>query len=357
MSIVNRIKTLRERIGALPRVHLAHLSTPLEDANSLTRILGGPRILFKRDDLTGLPLSGNKTRMFEFSVGEALAQHADVVLATASVQSNYCRQLAAACATVGLKCHLVLRNVRGEADHAIEGNLLLALMAGANVRIIRSDVEERKAVLDRASRELRTSGYKHVFVCRDTDRHTATEAIAYVNAGAELTEQLSQLGIRPSHLYSASLCTTQAGLVVASKYLDLDVQIVGINPFGNQLPVNPEMVSVGNLAAEILNLNVSVSEADITSYSGYAERGYAAVTPRVREAIRCVAETEGIFLEPLYTGKAMAALMDDVESGRLTKHDTVVFLHTGGFPLLFSYGGQLDVRKRLVIDDQKSYVT
>lgn len=337
---------LRERIGKLPRVHLAYLPTPLEEAPRLSKMLKGPQIYFKRDDLTGLAFGGNKTRMFEFILGHVLKVGADVVVAGAAVQSNYCRQMAAACSKLGLDVYLVLRKVRGDIDLQPQGNFLLDLLTGAHVEIIEaSSPAEQIRIMEKVTKDLQAKGHHPYLARMANSEDMGLDAIAYVNCIEEMCEQLENMDLEPDYLYVASADTTQAGLVLGAKYLRLDFPIVGINPLGKIWgeDVPPTVAKIANMATEILGLDIKVETSEVISYSDYVGRGYGLVTKEGIKAIELVAEREGIFLDPVYTGKAMSALIDHARQGKIGKDKKVIFLHTGGLPALFAYNEEFNV--------------
>jgi len=352
MFVCNKKKAerLRESIGKLPRVHLAHLPTPLEEAPRLSKTLRGPQIYFKRDDLTGLAFGGNKTRMFEFILGHALKMGADSIVAGAAVQSNYCRQMAAACSKLDLKAYLVLRKVRGDIDLRPQGNFLLDLLAGANIEIIEADTPtEQIRIMKEVAEDLRCKG-NHPYLARMGNSEDAgLDAIGYVNCVLEMCEQLENMDLEPDYLYVASADTTQAGLVLGIKYLRLDFPIIGINPldkiWGEDVPST--VAKIANMAAEILNLDIKVEASEVISYSDYVGRGYGRVTKGGIKAIKLVAGREGIFLDPVYTGKAMSALIDHIRQDKIGKEEKVIFLHTGGSPALFAYNEEFNVVSKI----------
>jgi len=294
--------------------------------------------------------------MFEFSLAKAINEGAEVILASAAVQSNYCRQLAIACSKLGLKAHLVLRNTRGEQDYLIQGNLLLDLLAGASVEIVSADVRNRNQVRQKALEELQKQGYERVYLCRGTKDDEAFEGIAYVNCGLELADQLDKAGIVANYVYTASLDTTQAGLLLANKVMKMGWKIVGISPFGEELEVREPMALTINRMAALLDVDVDINADDIVNYQGFAGDGYGRITKDGLEAIKLVAQSEGIFLDPVYSAKAMSALISHIQSELISMEDTVIFLHTGGFPSLFAYNEELKVSDRLTIDDDYPFL-
>lgn len=342
-----RAAELKALIDRLPRANLAKLPTPLEEAPRLSEALGGPRIFFKRDDLTGLALGGNKTRMFEFTLGEALQKGVTTIVAGAGVQSNYCRQLAAACSKLGLGLHLILRRTPGEVDIELQGNLLLDLMFNAEVEIIEADVLEQKKVIENVAKRLADEGHR-VYMGRKSDlADLGLEAIGYVNCALELCNQLEEQDVEISRLFVSSSSTTQAGLVLGGKYLNSDFQIVGVNPVDWIEDVPSEIAWIANEAAMRLGVNLSVNPSEIINLGEYVGEGYGKLTPEAVEAIKLVARTEGILLDPVYSGKAMAALIDRIHRKAIESDETVLFLHTGGFPALFAYNKEFNLDEKL----------
>lgn len=347
-----RLADLREALKARPRVSLANLPTPLERCPGLTRELSGPEIWVKRDDLTGLATGGNKTRMFEYVLGRAVEEGADTVVAGAAVQSNYCRQLAAACAKLGLECHLLLHKVRRAQDEEIQGGLLLDLLMGASVEMIEGIdwVEHGERIRERA-RELEAQG-KRVHTGRVGDETSLGKyAVAYVHAFVELVEQAEELELTIDEIWMSSSDATQAGLAIAAKHCESHVRLVGL-PAVPQ-PISPGwtfpecIASHGNECAEILGLPTRLVPDDITSIVDYVGPGYGVLTDAGRDAMRLVGRCDGLLLDPVYTSKAMAGLIDYARRGLIAPDRTIVFLHTGGLPALFAYADSLGLEALL----------
>ena len=345
MSETVTLKELRGKISAIPRVRLATLPTPLHEVPRFSKALGGPRIFIKRDDLTGLAFGGNKTRMFEFLLAQAKEEGADTIVGGAGVQSNYSRQLVAACNSVGLDTHLVLRRIRGRKDDAIQGNLLLDLLCGASVHIIDATAEEqRKAMYDLAE-ELEEEGKRPYVVRLAKDDDLSPDVLAYVNCFCEIVEQCGELGIQPSRLYCASYDSTQAGLELGKVALGSKMRIMGIAPADWCHGVADLIARYANQAAEKIGLSCRVNENDVFNTEDYVGEAYGIVTQEGIEMIKLMARTEGIFLDPVYTSKAMTGLQDHIRRGKLKKDDTVIFLHTGGTPALFAYVDELGLEE------------
>jgi len=328
---------LRERVERLPRVRFAQLPTPLEATPRLSAAVGH-EILFKRDDLTGLAFGGNKTRMFEFLLAEALARGADTVVAGAAAQSNYCRQLSAAAARTGLRAVLVLRSVRGPVDHTAQGNLLLDRLLGAEVTVEDVDPDEQEALLVETAARLRQEGATPYLPQHDA----YLGAVAYVDCALELVEQLDRLPRRPSTLYLAAAGETHAGLLLGLKAIGDPLRVVGVNPGVDWWDVAARVVELAMRAAERLELPVRVEPGEVEVLEAYGGDGYGLPTADGIAALKLVARNEGVLLDPVYTSKAMAALLETVRSGRHDGEGGIVFLHTGGAPALFHYHGVLE---------------
>jgi len=330
------VADLRRRIAALPRFHLTDLPTPFEELTNLRKAMGGPRVFIKRDDLTHSALGGNKNRKFEFEVADALQQGCDVIVWGGGVrQSNHARQCAAAARKAGLDVVLVLnRGIHGD-DR--QGNRLLTELLGADVRQMDSDemfgVEEE---MDRVERELRDQGRRPYIV-----GYSPLTAVGYVECLIETVEQAAARGVSLSHVYVASGGGTQAGLELGVHALGLDLEIRGFTPLRVPGGRAPEQARMANMTAELLGLDLTLDAAEISNTDAYMGPVYAGPTPEGIAAIKLLARIEGVFLEPVYTAKAFAALLDDVRSGDLTEQDAVAFMHTGGTPLIFAYAEEL----------------
>jgi L-cysteate sulfo-lyase len=347
-----RFEELKQALDKLPRVELAHLPTPFDPCPGLTRTLGGPEIWIKRDDMTGLATGGNKTRMFEYTLGKAIENGVEAVVGGAAVQSNYCRQMAAACAKLGLECHLVLRKVRGAKDDEIQGGLLLDLLVGAQVEIV--DVDDWVALAERVrqrGQDLEAQG-KKVWVGRVGDESTmGLHACAYAHAAVELVQQAEDRNVQIDQIWVCSADTTQAGLALALKHMESPARLVGVTPLHQ--PIIPKwtfaecFAQTSNETAEILGLSTRLQPADITSLTDYVGADYGVSTAESREALRLLGQNDGVLLDPVYTGKAMAGLIDHVRRGLIGADKQVVFLHTGGLPALFAYAETLELEDLL----------
>jgi 1-aminocyclopropane-1-carboxylate deaminase/D-cysteine desulfhydrase-like pyridoxal-dependent ACC family enzyme len=335
--MAHTIAELESAVAKLPRVPLAKLPTPLDELCRLGQHLG-VRLFLKREDLTGLALGGNKTRMFEFLLGDAIAKGADVVVGGAAAQSNYCRQLAAACAALGLELHLLLREVRGPVDREAQGNLLLDLLFGAKVTLLSVPPAEQRQRMEARVEELRRAGRRPYF----PQGEKYLGALSYIACAAELYGQVDAAGIRPDWLLTSAAGETQAGLLVGTKLLGRPTRVVGINPGVDWWDVPTEAKRFGEGAAERLGLPCTVEKAEVVNYSDYVGEGYGIPSPDGLRALALMARSEGILLDPVYTSKALAGLQDLIGKGVVRRGQTVVMMHTGGVPALFAYTDALE---------------
>ena len=310
----------------------------------LRSALGGvgrcPRLLIKRDDLTGLALGGNKARKLEFLIGDAIDQGATVVLTTGAAQSNHARMTAAAARAAGLQVHLVLT---ADANPPIQGNLLLDRLFGAVIHYVpppadpalaTSDVEEAKVAEVLAA--LRAAGERPYEI--PVGGSSGVGVLGYTHGTREIVDQLAAIDVRPTRLYFASGSRgTQAGLTLGAKWCDAPYAVYGVAVSGGESFKRERALRIANEAARLAALPVRVEPGDLVTDQGFIGEGYGLATPGGVEAIRLLAQTEGILLDPVYTAKAMACLIDHIRTGALDPASTVVFLHTGGIPALFAH--------------------
>jgi 1-aminocyclopropane-1-carboxylate deaminase/D-cysteine desulfhydrase-like pyridoxal-dependent ACC family enzyme len=294
----------------------------------------------KRDDCTGLAIGGNKARHNEFVLAEALARGADLFVWGGLIQSNNCRQTAAACAKAGLDCHLVLTGPANNGPVPLEGNFLLDNLFGATYEIVDAGMGKdlNRRIIDAAER-FRAQGRK-VFRW-DRTIVTPLAAISYVECAAEILEQSAAEGFVPDAIYVSSSGSTGAGLTLGCRTLGEKFQVKNVAYVRWEWDIPSDMAEIANVAAAKLGIETRLTPADIDVTLDYIPPGYGKLTEACFDAISLLARTEGILLDPVYTGKAMCALLDDVRRGRLTSQDRVVFVHTGGTPALFAYGREL----------------
>jgi L-cysteate sulfo-lyase len=324
-------------LARFPRLRFAHLPTPLEPLDNLSRHLGGPRIWIKRDDCTGLAGGGNKTRKLEFLTADALAQGADTLVTTGATQSNHARQTAAIAGRLGLACQLVLVNLarNSDVDYRHNGNVLLDELFGARITHL-DGVTDLNAALEGVAAELREAGAKPYVI--PAGGSNAIGALGYANAALELTQQANEMGLRIDRLVHATCSSgTQAGLVAGMVGLNSRIPVLGIG-VGDPAPVqHSNVLRLARETAAKLALAVDVTEADVVVNGDYIGAGYGVPSEAGLEAIRLLARHESVLLDPVYSGKAMSGLIDLVRRGAFAGDENIVFLHTGGSQALFAY--------------------
>ena len=328
-------------LSTVPRFPLAQLPTPLQEARNLRAALGGsgrsPRILIKRDDLTGLALGGNKVRKLEFLVADALAQGATVLVTAGAAQSNHARATAAAARVAGMRAVLILDEPL--VDGPPQGNLLLDQLLGAEVRHVPGGTELNAAV-ETVAAELTAAGERAYAI--PVGGSNAVGLLGYVEMCGELAGQLAAARERPTRLYYANGSRgTQAGIVLGARLVGATYRPIGVLVSPDAPEKVERSVRIASEAASRLGVDVRLTEGDMVNLDGYVGAGYAAPTDACDEAILLLARTEAILLDPVYSGKAMAALLDAVRTGEVGPDETVVFLHTGGAPALFAHGERL----------------
>jgi 1-aminocyclopropane-1-carboxylate deaminase/D-cysteine desulfhydrase-like pyridoxal-dependent ACC family enzyme len=317
----------------LPRVRLAHLPTPLEEAPRFAERIGAARVFVKRDDCTGLLLGGNKARHNEFLLGDAVDQGCDMVVWGAGVQSNNCRQTAAGCAKLGLECHLYL----SRAHHRTEpqGNLLLDYLVGARVEFTDAAIgPELDALLAAKADEFRRAG-RNPYVWH-RPRVLPLAAVSYAVCVAEVVQQLAEQGLKPAASYVSSSGATGAGVALGKELLGLDCPTRLICPMHWPWHIPTALAADANAAAERLGLPHRLTPAQIDADERYVAPGYGLPSAAGQEALHLLATTEAILLDPVYSAKAMAGLVADVRAGAYPAGSAVVFIHTGGVPAVFA---------------------
>jgi L-cysteate sulfo-lyase len=324
-------------LGRFPRIHLAHLPTPLEHLPNLTRELNGPEVWIKRDDCTGMSTGGNKTRKLEFLMAEARDQGADIVLTQGATQSNHARQTAACAAKMGIDCHILLEDRTGKTDHDYNdsGNVLLDYLHGATVEY-RPATADMNAELAAVVAKLKSEGRKPYFIPGGGSNPVG--ALGYVNAAMELIGQANAIGLRIDHVVHATgSAGTQAGLITGLAATRSGVPLLGI---GVRAPRPKQEENVFKLAcatADLCGVSGAVRREDVVANCDYVGSGYGFSTPGSIDAIQTLARLEAILLDPVYTGKGMAGFLDLTRKGFFKKGENVVFIHTGGSVGLFGY--------------------
>ncbi|MHB1316996.1 MAG: D-cysteine desulfhydrase family protein [Anaerolineae bacterium] len=323
----------------LTRVSLGHWPTPLQELSRLSDALGGPRIWVKRDDLSGLALGGNKTRKLEYLISDALAHSATTVITTGAVQSNHACQTAAAAARYGLRCVLVLSP---SAPARQDGNLLLDALFGATIRW--TGDRDPADVMNEVSAEERSAGRVPYLI--PYGGSNAVGASAYLYAMRELHRQARERGLQFSDMIVASSSGgTQAGLVAGTTSLHLDSNILGIAVAESAETLRPRVHALAQLTLQHLNVRMDVPLERVMVEDGYLGEGYARMGAAECDAITMLAHLEGLLVDPVYTGRALAGLIGLIRSGRWHRDETVLFWHTGGTGALFAYTDRLLSRR------------
>jgi 1-aminocyclopropane-1-carboxylate deaminase/D-cysteine desulfhydrase-like pyridoxal-dependent ACC family enzyme len=330
---------LRERIARLPRIPFAFTPTPLEEAPKLRAALGpaAPRILIKRDDLTGFAFGGNKVRALEFRMAHVLANGYDAFVLVNIGQSNHARLHAAACTRLGIKMVIVKPGPKNEVN---QGNLLLDRMVGVDVvETGTTDPAELEKALDAVLDDLRRQGYTPFASTREPFSSLAG-TIAFAEASIELTDQLravgAAVGAEKAQVFLVG-GTSATGLALGGKLLGSRYRVQQVSVGGDAAALRQRSVSLAKQVAELLDLPPVLEADDFDAHDEYVGARYADVTPAVKEAIKLLARTDAIFLDPVYTGKAMSGLIGEIRKGRLGPDQTAVFVHTGGLPIIFAY--------------------
>jgi D-cysteine desulfhydrase family pyridoxal phosphate-dependent enzyme len=310
----------------IPRIRIAHLPTQVEVLPRLSAELGGPTIFVKRDDLTGLAFGGNKTRKLEYLFAEALANGAHTVITAGAVQSNHCRQTAAACARLNFNCILVLS---GERPPTTTGNLLLDQLF--NAEIVWTTYEERDRMLHEMFENAWRAGRRPYLI--PYGGSNTTGATAYVFAVQEMLDQ----NLRPDWIiFASSSGGTQAGLVAGARLFNYIGKVLGISVDEIEADLTERVASLATATTDFLGDKINFQAQDILVNDNYLGEGYGNMGEPEIEAIRLFARTEGLLLDPVYTGRAAAGLIDLVRKGYFKSKETVLFWHTGGTPTLFS---------------------
>ncbi|MFO1079576.1 MAG: D-cysteine desulfhydrase [Reyranellaceae bacterium] len=325
------------QLGRFPRVRLAHLPTPLEPLTRLSERLGGPRLWIKRDDCTGLATGGNKTRKLEYLVADALAQGADTLITVGALQSNHARQTAAAATRLGLKCVLVLeeRQTQPTEVYRHNGNLLLDRLLGATLKRVPRDTPLVDAA-ERAAEEVRRAGGRPYVM--PAGGSTPVGALGYVGCALELLQQANDQGLRIDHVVHATGSSgTQAGLLAGFEGARSGVKVLGVTVGRPKASQEHNVAQLLDRTWAHLGLAGEAPHDAVAADDSYVGEAYGVPTPGMIEAVRLLAETEGVLLDPVYSGKAMAGLIDLVRRGRFGRDETVVFIHTGGQAGLFAY--------------------
>ncbi|MEM8555658.1 MAG: D-cysteine desulfhydrase [Pseudomonadota bacterium] len=330
-------KELSVTLAKFPRVALGHLSTPLEPMDRLSEELGGPRLWVKRDDCTGLSSGGNKTRKLEYLMADAVQQGADVIITQGATQSNHARQTAAAAAKLGMECQILLEDRTGSEDpnYILNGNVLLDRLHGASVSK-RAGGADMNAEMEALAEELLQAGRKPYIIPGGGSNPIG--ALGYVNCARELTEQAAETGLKIDALVHATGSSgTQAGLVTGLAAIQSDIHLLGI---GVRAPQEKQEGMVHDLAqrtADYMDTGLTIPRDAVRANCNYVGAGYGLPTDGMVAALKLLARTEGLLFDPVYSGKGLDGMIDQIRQGYFDGMDNVVFLHTGGSAALFGY--------------------
>jgi 1-aminocyclopropane-1-carboxylate deaminase len=321
------------------RFPLAHLPTPVEPLRRLSAHLGGPEIWIKRDDCTGLASGGNKTRKLEYLLSDALAQGADTLVTIGGIQSNHTRQTAAAAARAGLRSVLVLERWVNWSDANYErvGNILLSRILGAHIEIAPGSVASASANLSDAAERVRSQGGVPYVIPSGASDHPLG-GLGYVRCALEILQQSEKSGLRFSAVvHATSSGSTQAGLIVGFAALGTTCRMIGIDVDADAVSIRSTVLRIARSTAALVDAGREISDQDVQIAADYAGDSYGLPSPQTIDAIRLVGRLEGVLLDPVYEGKAMAGLIDKIRHQQFASSDRILFLHLGGTPALHAY--------------------
>jgi len=330
------------QLSHFPRVRLGHFPTPLEHLPRLSEALGGPQIYMKRDDCTGLGLGGSKVRKLEFDLGDAQASGCDTLLIHGLIQSNHARLVASAAAKAGMGCTVLLEDrVQGEGDeHAHSGNILLDDLYGAEIRHAPLDTD-LNAAIDSTAEEKRRAGLTPYIIRGGGPRWT--EALGYIVGALEILAQSTEMEVTFDHIIHASDAGgAQAGFLVGFEGLNTGIPVLGVSPGRPAIDGTERVFRLANETAAQVGLARGISREKIHVTDAFVGPGYGLMSSEALEAVRLTAKAEGVLLDPVYTGKAMAALISMIRAGEFTSEQSVLFIHTGGLPAVFAYRTELE---------------
>lgn len=324
-------------LARFPRRRYTAGPTPIEKAPRFSEALGGPQIYIKRDDLLGLAAGGNKTRKLEFLVAEALSQGADTLITCGAIQSNHCRLTLAAAVKEGLKCRLVLEErVPGTYNPQASGNNFLYHLLGVEKITVVPGGTDMLSAMEQEARELTSRGRRAYLIPGGGSNPVG--ATGYVACAQEIQDQTFDMGLNIDTIVCASGSTgTHAGLVVGLYGCQMNIPVLGINVSRPKALQEELVYALVQETARYVGVTTDIPQEAVTCYDDYVGPGYSLPTASMAEAVRLLARTESILLDPVYTGKTMAGLIDLVRKGRFKKDSNILFVHTGGSPALYAY--------------------
>ena len=331
---------LISRINKIPRIRLAQLPTVLEYAPNISKELN-INLYIKRDDCTALAFGGNKTRHLEFIMAKTLSGEYDCILTGAASQSNFCRQAVAAANKLNLDSYLVL--MHGVKGKLMQGNFLLYNILGANVDVVDGEnLEDIPKHLDKKYDELIKEGRKPLLIYGGFgEEDTTLAAISYANTMVEIDKQMKNQNFIADHLFVTAANMTQAGCELGARVLNWSTRIQGVSPVYWDMNIKEDIARICNQGAKMLDLNLEFNSNMINHDNNYVGEKYGVPTKDGIAAMNLLAKKEGLFLDPVYTSKGFAALIDYVKKGIIKKGENVIFILTGGSPAVFAYNEEL----------------
>ena len=324
-------------LSKFPRRRYTYGKTPIEFMPSLSKYLNGPNIYIKRDDLLGLTGGGNKTRKLEFLVADALNHKADTLITCGAVQSNHCRLTLSAAVKEGLNCRLVLEErVANSYDPEASGNnLIFNLLGVEKIDVVPGGTNMLQA-MEKVNNELEEEGRVGYIIPGGGSNEIG--ATGYVACAQEIQEQLFEQGLNIDRIAVASGSSgTHAGLVSGIYGCNLNIPVVGINVSRDSEEQNPIVYKLIQKLTDHLSINQDIPKESVVTFGDYWRPKYSVPNKKMVEAVNLVAQKEGILLDPVYTGKAFAGLIDLIRSGYFHKNENVMFIHTGGSTALHAY--------------------
>jgi D-cysteine desulfhydrase family pyridoxal phosphate-dependent enzyme len=342
------VQELEKKVKKFQRKKLLYRPTPISSLSRLSEYLKGPRLFIKREDLAGLALGGNKTRKLEYIIQDVMDSHSDVVITWGSVQSNWCLQTAAAARKYGIKPILLLLKTY-EIQKEMDGNLLLDFILDADIRIMEAKkgrvvkAEDVEGILEEILNEVNEWGHKAYIApiggsLTGFSMKIPLGTVAYVDAYLELKKQMKSINKDIDYIVLASGSgSSQAGLIAGAKLCGDDTKILGISVSEERESFSYEIKKITKQVGDCFGLKMELTDKDIIVLDDYIGEGYGVLNEKVSQAIRLMALKEGIFIDPIYTGKAVAALLDLIKKGTFKKKDNILFMHTGGTSALFPH--------------------
>ena len=320
-------------LESIPRISHCILPTPIIPLERLSESLGKARIFVKRDDLTGIAFGGNKNRKLEFLLADALLKGSDVIITEGAITSNHCLQTVACAARLGLECELVLSD--SKIDEKMTGNLLLDQILDAKIHLVKTNAE-RKKKMNKIAEELKANGRQPYVI--PTGGSNKIGILGYVLCINEIMKQSTESGITFDYfVHATGSAGTQAGSLIGAKLYYPDLKVIGISVGDKKKEIIAEVAAIINDFQQEWNLSLAIDKSEIIVLDKYYGKGYGIPTKELIDTLKIVAKLEGIFLDPVYNGKAMIGLIDLIKTEEIPSDSNVLFLHSGGNVAIFNY--------------------